>query len=81
MRKCQGFAINYFDDIVIYSNTIEDHLHHIKLTMLALKEYGFKISDDKSIWLATEVSLLGYIVSGREIKINPEKEPNNNKKL
>lgn len=73
MRKCQGFAINYFDDIVIYSNTIEEHLNHIKLTMLALKEYGFKISDDKSIWLATEVSLLGYIVSGSEIKINPEK--------
>ena len=41
--------------------------------MNSLKEYGFKISAEKSTWIATEVELLGYVVSGNSIKINPLK--------
>ena len=73
MRHYKGFAINYFDDIVIYSRTLDDHLKHVQLIMNSLKEYGFKISAEKSTWIATEVELLGYVVSGNSIKINPLK--------
>ena len=73
MRKCRGFAINFYDDIVIYSQNIDDHFKHVRAVMLALKEFGFKISAEKSKWFAKEVSLLGYIVSGKIIRINPDK--------
>lgn len=89
MRQCKGFALNYFDDIVIFSKTIQEHLKHIRLVMEALKEYGFKISAEKSTWIAKEVPLLGFIISGKEIKVNPGKintirdrpEPKNSKQV
>ena len=52
---------------------IVDHLKHINLTMEALKEFGFKFSSEKSIWIAEEEELLGYVVSGNTVKINPNK--------
>ena len=73
MRSCKGFALNYFDDIVIFSNTVTDHLKHIKLVMKSLKQFGFKISAEKSTWIAKEVPLLGFIISGNKIKVNPDK--------
>ena len=47
MRECREFAINYFDDVVIYSRTIEEHLGHIKRVLICLKKWGFKIAPDK----------------------------------
>ena len=58
------------------------------LTMEALKEYGFKISLEISIWIAEEEELLGNVVSGNTVKINANKiatikrpEPKNDKQL
>ncbi len=51
IRECKGFALNYFDDIVIYSKTISEHLKHIKLVMNSLKNFGLKISAEKSTWI------------------------------
>ncbi len=73
MRECREFAINYFDDVVIYSRTIEEHLSHIKRVLICLKKWGFKIAPDKCKWVARQVEMLGYIVSGHQISINPTK--------
>jgi len=73
IRECNGFALSYFDDIVVYSKNITDHLNHITLVMKALRKFGFKISAEKSTWIEKEVPLLGFIISGKEIRINPEK--------
>ena len=73
MRECRGFALNYFDDIVIFSKSKHDHLQDIISVMKSLKKWGFKISAEKSTWIATEVALLGFIISGDKVKINPEK--------
>jgi transposase InsO family protein len=89
MRECRGFAINYFDDVVIYSSSVIEHFSHVKRVLESLKKFGFKIAPEKSTWFATSVSLLGYIVSGSHVKINPEKiitiknrpEPKNSKQV
>ncbi len=44
LRPCHGFCTSYFDDVMIYSDTIEQHIEHIKKVMICLKEAGFKIS-------------------------------------
>lgn len=73
MSKCKGFAMNYFDDIVIFSKSLSEHINHIISVMKELKKFGFKISAEKSTWIRKEVALLGYVISGTTIKINPEK--------
>ena len=73
LRSCLEFGINYFDDIIIFSKTIEDHIEHIRLVMEALKRSGFTIGANKCIWFAKEVKLLGFIVSGNKAKMDPDK--------
>ena len=41
--------------------------------MDSLKSFGFKISAEKSTWITKEVLLLEFIISGKNIKVNPEK--------
>lgn len=73
LKGCRSFAINYFDDIVIFSKSVDEHFLHVKLVMEALKNSGFKISSEKCVWFATSIPLLGYIVSGKSVSINPDK--------
>ena len=70
LRYC---CLNYFDDIVIFSNNKHEHFFHVELVMKALKDAGFKITAKKSFWFKKEIALLGYLVSGRKVRINPEK--------
>lgn len=41
------FVIVYIDDIIIFSNTIEDHLLHIAKVMQALEMANLKLGYDK----------------------------------
>ena len=59
------FVVCYFDDILIFSNNITDHLKHLKMTLDRLAEYGFIINDDKWQLFQEEVLFLGYRVSGK----------------
>ena len=89
LREHREYAISYFDDIVIFSKSVKDHLTHITKVMKALKDANFKLGSEKSIWIANEVLLLGFIINGKEIKINPLKiatvrdrpEPRNGKEI
>ena len=45
------FCLVYIDDIVIYSQTINEHLEHVKLIMEALSEANLKIGHDKCLFL------------------------------
>lgn len=71
LKDCREYAASYFDDIVIFSKTIEDHLDHIKLVMEALKKANFKISAKKSVWIAKEIVLLDFVINAKEVKIKP----------
>ena len=73
LRPCRKFATSYFDDVIIYSKTIEEHIEYIKEVMLKLKEADFKISGAKSNWFMSSVKFLGYIVSGSNMAIDPKK--------
>ena len=59
------FVVCYFDDILIFSKNITDHLKHLKMTLDRLAEYGFIINDDKWQLFQEEVLFLGYRVSGK----------------
>ena len=42
-----NFAVPYFDHLLVFSKTFEEHLNHIKLLLQRLKKYGFKIKPSK----------------------------------
>ena len=69
----QNFTTHYFDDVYIFSYSIEEHIEHIVITMEKLKDAGFKISPKKSLFCVTEIGVLGFLITGEEVKIDPKK--------
>ena len=67
------FVELYLDDITIHSKSFEDHLNHISIVLDRLDEANLKINHDKCTWCATEVKILGHIVSYNTIKMDSKK--------
>ena len=49
----------YLDDIIIYSDTLQDHVQHCRLAMNVLKKEKLYLSKPKIRFLPDELTLLG----------------------
>ncbi|XP_036144981.1 uncharacterized protein LOC118646382 [Monomorium pharaonis] len=58
--KCDSFTIVYLDDILIASNTIEEHLFHLNYVLKRLEKVGFKLNASKCEFMKTEIKFLGH---------------------
>ena len=63
--KC---VLVYIDDIVIYSQSPEEHADHLKQVLQKLKEAGLKVKPSKCAIAQAEVELLGYVVNDQGIR-------------
>lgn len=60
----------YIDDLLVYGKTPKEHFLNLKMTLDKLSEYNLKINTEKSHFLQTQVTYLGYVIS--EGKIAPD---------
>lgn len=63
----------YLDDIVIYSNSLEDHIKHVKIVIDILGREQFYLAESKLHFLPQQLKLLGHIITRDGIKMDPEK--------
>ena len=63
----------YLDDIVIYSDTLEDHIKHCKIVFDTLAKEKLYLSPKKVQILPDELKILGRIVDKQGIKMDPSK--------
>ena len=56
-------AFPYLDDIIVASNTYEEHLKDLAQTLAALKQHGIKLNLRKAQFARKEVTYLGYELS------------------
>ncbi len=63
----------YLDDIIVYSDTLEEHLEHSKLVFEILEKERFYLSKKKCHFLPPEVTILGHVVDRDGIRMNSEK--------
>jgi len=54
----------YMDDLVIFSNSWEEHLTHIKSVLQKLRNAGLTANPSKCVWGGTSVEFLGHQVGG-----------------
>ncbi|CAG2218766.1 Transposon Ty3-G Gag-Pol polyprotein,Transposon Ty3-I Gag-Pol polyprotein [Mytilus edulis] len=67
------FAIAYIDDVLIYSETLEDHLSHIQQVFDRLRKHGLKLKLKKCQFLRKETNYLGFQITGNGIKPETDK--------
>ena len=62
----------YLDDLLIITETFDEHLLVLQEMALSLKKAGLTINVEKSKFLIDEVKYLGHIIGHGEIKTDPE---------
>ena len=78
MHDCLGelnmnWCIVYLDDIIIFSDTKEEHLKRLEAVFQKLCAAGLKLKPSKCFFFREEIEYLGHVVSGKGISTNPKK--------
>ncbi|GBN26680.1 Transposon Ty3-I Gag-Pol polyprotein [Araneus ventricosus] len=59
-HKCSTFACHYFDDIVIFSNSLEKHYAHLEEIFKICEEENTKLKFSKCVFAKDKINILGY---------------------
>lgn len=62
-----GFAVNFIDDILIFSKTFDEHITHLKKLLDAIQEEGFRLKLTKCKFACDSVKYLGHILQKNTI--------------
>ena len=67
------FLIVYFDDILIYSKTEDDHVSHLWQVMRILWQEKLYINLKKCSSMTLAIVFLGFVVSTKGLEVDPNK--------
>lgn len=67
------FVVVYFDDILIFRSTLDDHLLHLRDMLQALRREKLYVARHKCEFGVSEVLFLGYVVSATGLHVDPQK--------
>jgi len=67
------FVVVYFDDILIFSRSLQDHINHLLQVFQTLRFESFFINLKKCSFAQSKVIFLGFIVSANGVAADPEK--------
>ena len=78
MEKCLGdlnhtCCVVYLDDIIVFSENIDDHVARLSAVIERLTQHGFKLKASKCRLLQTRVKYLGHVLSENGIETDPDK--------
>lgn len=69
----EPFVFVYLDDIIIATDTFEQHISLIREVGQRLRRANLSISRDKSKFCMRKLNYLGYVINEHGINVNPDK--------
>lgn len=67
------FVLVFFDDILVYRKTEQDHLHHLRIVLELLRAHHLQVKKSKCAFADAQINYLGHIISLDGVKAEPEK--------
>ena len=67
------FVLVFFDDILIYNKSWEDHVQHVDKVLQLLEAHQLYAKPSKCFFGVQEVEYLGHIVSHEAVKVDRNK--------
>lgn len=66
-------AVVFFDDTLVFSATLEEHVQHLKQVLQLLRQHQWRVKESKCAFAQHSISYLGFVVSGNGVSIDPAK--------
>lgn len=73
LSSCSNYVTSFVDDLIIYSDSLDSHVKHIRHVLSELANAGITLNPKKCSFAQTSVKFLGFIVENGTVKPNPEK--------
>ncbi|KAK1414879.1 hypothetical protein QVD17_30640 [Tagetes erecta] len=67
------FVVVYFDDVLIYSSNLDEHVNHVRQVLTLLRRDSLYAAKKKCVFMTPKVLFLGYVVSGEGIQVDESK--------
>ena len=67
------FVIVYLDDILVFNQTEEEHLKHLRYVLVRLEQEKLLVNVKKCTFMKPELVYLGFVISRDGLKMDPEK--------
>ncbi|KAK1681406.1 hypothetical protein QYE76_042254 [Lolium multiflorum] len=66
-------VVVYFDDILVYSKNLEDHVHHVREVLCILRHEKLYANLPKCTFAQNKLVFLGFVVSANGIEVDSSK--------
>jgi hypothetical protein len=73
LRAYLGKSVVYFDDMLIYSKSLEEHIEHVRLVLHTLRSEKLYAKLKKCTFCIDRLVFLGFLVSAQGIEVDEEK--------
>ena len=67
------FVLVFLDDILIYSNSLEEHSTHLQLVLQTLQKNQLFLKQSKCSFAQPQLEYLGHIISSKGVATDPNK--------